>query len=291
MVIITIKLYISFSSSLLDTKVNLNPMKEQEILSILQKMGMTYYGAKAYHTLIKTGTSNPTTIAEKSGVPRTKIYEVLNKLKKDNWINIEKTRPAIVKPRYPREVIEEHKSYLNSQLDDISSELTMTYDNILENETPKFKVVHSSDKIIQITEHLIENAKNKIIVMGSLYLPYGVDVLKKQLSKAKQRGVSVRIIAEHVNTEFVNFLEHLNEYADIKTGHPYYMKNMVVDNKECIFMMAQIENEIPNVDSTTIIWITSPFLAAYISSVFEMEWENLDYYNKDNNHQDNSHYS
>ncbi|MCZ3365200.1 MULTISPECIES: TrmB family transcriptional regulator [Methanobacterium] len=266
-------------------------MKEQEILSILQKMGMTYYGAKAYHTLIKTGTSNPTAIAEKSEVPRTKIYEVLNKLEKDNWIIIEKTRPATVKPRYPREVIEEHKSYLNSQLDEISSELTMIYDNILENETPLIRVVHSPDKIIQITEHLIENAKNKIILMGSLYLPYGVNIFKKELSKAKQRGVSVRIIAEHVNTEFVDFLEHLDKYADIKKGHPYYMKNMVVDNKECVFMMAQIEKGVPNVDSTTIIWISSPFLAAYVSSVFEMEWKKLDYYNKDNDYQDNPHYS
>ena len=279
---VNIKLYTSFRSSLLDTKANINHMKDQELLSILQWMGMTYYGAKAYHTLIKTGTSNPTTIAEKSGVPRTKIYEVLNKLEKDNWILIEKTRPATVKPRYPREVIEEHKSYMNSQLDKISSELSMIYDNVLENETPMIKVVHSSEKIIQITEHLIENAKNKIILMGSLYLPYGVDVFKEQLSKAKQRGVNVRIIAEHLNTEFVNFLGHLNEYADIKKGHPYYMKNMVVDNKECVFMMAQIENGVPNVDSTTIIWISSPFLAAYVSSVFEMEWKNLDYYNKDN---------
>lgn len=255
-------------------------MKEQDILSTLQKLGLTYYAAKSYYTLIEIGIANPKTIAEKSGVPRTKIYEVLNKLEKDRWIMIEKTRPSIVKPRYPREVIEEHKSYLNSQMDEVSDELTMIYDNVLENETPQIKVVHSPDKIIQITKHLIENAKNKIMLMGSLYLPYGVDIFKKELSKAKQRGVSVRIIAEHVNTEFVDFLEHLDEYADIKRGHPYYMKTIVVDNKECVFMVAQIEDRVPNVNSTTIIWISSPFLAAYVSSVFEMEWKNLDYFDK-----------
>ena len=269
-------MYVPFSSSLLGTKSNIIHMNEQEILSILQTMGMTYYGSKTYYELIKTGTSNPTAIAEKSGVPRTKIYEVLNKLKKDNWILIEKTRPAIIKPRYPREVIEEHKKYLNSQLDEISNELTMVYDNVIENEIPRIKVVHSQDKIIQITKHLLKNAKNKIMLMGSLYLPYGVEVFKKELSKAKQRGVSVRIIAEQVNTEFVDFLEHLDKYADIKKGHPYYMKTMVVDNKECVFMVTQIEKGVPNVDSTTIIWISSPFLAAYVSSVFEMEWKQLD---------------
>ncbi|MGB9979291.1 TrmB family transcriptional regulator [Methanobacterium sp.] len=266
-------------------------MKEQEILSTLQRMGMTYYGAKAYHTIITNGTSNPTTIAEKSGVPRTKIYEVLNKLEKDNWIIIEKTRPAIVKPRYPREVIEEHKSLLNSQLDEICNELTMIYDDVLENETPLIKVVHSQDKIIQVVEHVIGNAKNKIMLMGSLYLPYGVNTLKKELSKARQRGVSVRIITEDVNREFINIIEHLNEHADIKKGHPYYMKTMVIDNKESIFMIAQIENGIPNVDSIAVIWITNPLLASYTSSIFEMEWKKSKYHNKNNTYQDSPYYS
>ena len=251
-------------------------MKEQEILSILQKMGMTYYGAKAYHTLIKTGKANPTTIAEKSGVPRTKIYEVLNKLKKDNWILIEKTRPAIVKPHYPREVIEEHKSYLNSQLDEVSKELTVIYDNIIENEIPKIKVVHSPEKIMNITKGVITNSKNRIILIGSLYLPYGVNLLKDELSKAKQRGVNVRIIADNANNEIINTVDHLSEIADIKVGHPYFMKTMVVDNKENLFMMSHIENGVPNVDSTAVIWITSPFLASYVSSLFEREWEQLD---------------
>ena len=251
-------------------------MKEQEILSILQKMGMTYYESKTYYTLIKTGTSNPTAIAEKSGVPRTKIYEVLNKLKKDNWILIEKTRPAIVKPRYPREVIEEHKAYLNSQLDEVSKELTVFYDNIIENEIPKIKVVHSPEKIMNITKEVIKNSKNKIILIGSLYLPYGVNLLKDELSKSKQRGVNVRIIADNANNEIINTVDHLSGIADIKVGHPYFMKTMVIDNKENLFMMSHIENGAPNVDSTAVIWITSPFLASYVSSLFEREWERLD---------------
>ena len=256
-------------------------MKEQDILTTLQKIGLTYYGAKAYYTLIENGMSNPKTIAEKSGIPRTKIYDVLNKLEKDKWITIEKTRPANVKARYPREVIEERKVMFNSKLDEICNELTVIHDNIAENEIPLIKIIQSPEKIIQITEKLIKNSKNKIILIGSLYLNYGAGLLKKELSKAKHRGVNVRLISDKVHNNIINTADYLGEVADIKMGHPYFMKTMVIDNKENLFMMAHIENGVPKIDSVTVIWITSPFLASYISSLFEREWERLDYFNKE----------
>jgi len=52
-------------------------------ISTLQKLGLTYYGAKAYAALMKTGMTIPTVLSEESGIPRTKIYEVLRKLKED----------------------------------------------------------------------------------------------------------------------------------------------------------------------------------------------------------------
>jgi Predicted transcriptional regulators len=247
-------------------------MKEQDIISTLQKLGLTYYEAKSYYTLLETGVTNPTAIAEESGVPRTKIYEVLKKLEKNKWIKIEKTRPSTVKPRYPKEVLEEHKVKFNSELDNIAKELSMIHDNMLEEDIPKIRVIRSPEKIIQITEEVMENAKNKINVMGSLYLPNGIEIMKDQISKAKQRGVNVRIISKQFKKELSD--TNLSAGKNI-IGNACYVKNIIIDDKEIIVMLTEIENCIPNMDSVTILWITSPVLAAYISSIFEMEWENL----------------
>lgn len=125
----------------------------------------------------------------------------------------------------------------------------------------------------------MENAKNKILVMGSLYLPRGVELIKDQALKGEQRGVNVRIITEEINKDIIN-INPLMEYTNAKKGHPHYTKNIIVDDKESLLMMAKIENGVPNVDSTTVFWITSSIFASHISSVFDMEWNSLNYPNK-----------
>lgn len=250
-------------------------MTRPDILATLQKLGLTYYGARAYYALIKTGPTNPSVIAEESEIPRTKIYGVLKKLKNQNWITIEKTRPSTVRPRYPKEVIEEHKLRLISELDEISNELTLIHNKVLENEIPKIRVIRSPEKILKITEEIMGSARNKILIMGGLYLPGGMELIKDQLLKAKKRGVSVRIISEQLNKEFTDD-DYLNISSNIKIGNAHYMKNIIVDDRETLVMIAEIEDNTPNIDSISVLWTTSPFLASYVSSLFEMEWKNLD---------------
>lgn len=258
-------------SSLLEIKFNNNIMVRNDTHTTLQKLGLTYYETKAYCTLVKTGITNPAVIAEESGIPRTKIYAVLNKLEKNRWITIERTRPANVKPRHPKEIINEHKLRFNSELDEISNELSMVYDDMLEENITKIRVIRSPEKIVQITQNVMEKAKNKIVIMGSLYLPNGINLVKDQISKAKQRGVSVRVISEEFNRECNDF-NYLNDFHS-KIGCEKYIKNIIVDDKESIIMIAKIENDIPDINSIIILWITSPFVTSYISSIFDGEWE------------------
>jgi sugar-specific transcriptional regulator TrmB len=59
-------------------------------ISTLQKLGLTYYEAKAYLALMITGVTKPSILSEESEIPRTKIYGVLKSLEESNWITIEK---------------------------------------------------------------------------------------------------------------------------------------------------------------------------------------------------------
>ena len=52
---------------------------DAKILITLQKMNLTYYEAKVYATLVATGATTATTLSTESEVPRTKIYDVLNR--------------------------------------------------------------------------------------------------------------------------------------------------------------------------------------------------------------------
>jgi len=49
----------------------------ESVVEKLQRIGLTEYEAKTYLTLLSTHLNTATKVAEKSGVPRTKIYMVL----------------------------------------------------------------------------------------------------------------------------------------------------------------------------------------------------------------------
>ena len=256
---------------------------DQHTLQTLQKLGLTYYGAKVYAALMNTGVTNPSVISNESGVPRTKIYEVLKKLAADNWIIIEKGRPTIITPRYPGEIIEEKKSIIDADIDQVSAELSLTYDSVLEDEIPKVNIIHNLDTIIQLTAKMMSGAQKKIMLMGSLYSPEEIAVIKDQITKAKDRGVSVRIITKPLPEldDKIHILESLSEVTkDIKIGHPYFMKSILIDDRENLLMIVQVRDNVPDMENVICTHISNVSLTSYFSSVFDFEWKNLEFYEK-----------
>ena len=62
-------------------------------IATLKGIGLTLYEAEAYVTLTSLISSTAGEIAEKSGIPRSKIYDVLKGLSKKSFIEVEDGRP------------------------------------------------------------------------------------------------------------------------------------------------------------------------------------------------------
>jgi HTH-type transcriptional regulator, sugar sensing transcriptional regulator len=259
-------------------------LHDPRTISTLQKLGLTYYGAKAYAALMKTGVTIPTVLSEESGVPRTKIYEVLRKLEEDGWVTVEKGRPSSITPRYPKEIIEERKAIFNLDIDRISNEMAMTYDRLVENANPKASIINCIDTIIHLTEEMMNNARKRIMIMGTLYSPEEMEPIKKSITKAQERGVSVRIITMpslKLKDSEINIITELSEATkDIKVGHPAYIKTLMADDREILITIARVEGNIPDMENVSAIQISNPSFASYMSSVFDMDWKNFDFYNE-----------
>ncbi len=253
-------------------------------ISTLQKLGLTYYGAKAYAALMKTGATIPSILSEESGIPRTKIYEVLRKLEEDGWVVVEKGRPSRITPKYPKEIIKERKAIFNSDIDRISHEMTMTYDRLVENENPKVTIINCIDTIIHLTEEMMTSARKKIMIMGTLYSQEEIEPMKKSINKAQERGISVRIITMpylKLKDSEINIITELSKVTnDIKLGHPVYIKTLMVDDREVLITIAKVQNNIPDMENVSAIRISNPSFAAYTSSVFDMDWKNLKFFNE-----------
>ncbi|MFW5950269.1 MAG: TrmB family transcriptional regulator, partial [archaeon] len=61
---------------------------DSRLIETLEKVGLSPYQSKAYVTVLKLGSATATTIAEKSGVPESRIYDVLRDLEDEGFIEV-----------------------------------------------------------------------------------------------------------------------------------------------------------------------------------------------------------
>ena len=89
----------------------------------LQRVGLTEYEAKAYLALLNTHLSTATKASEKSGVPRTRIYSVLESLRDKGWVRVYSGVPLLFKAKEPLAVFEKVKEDYSLFLESVQSTL------------------------------------------------------------------------------------------------------------------------------------------------------------------------
>jgi len=245
-------------------------------ISLLQKLGLTLYGAKVYAALVSTGPTNATVLAREAEVPRTKIYETLKRLEEEKWVIVEKGRPSIYTPADPREAIEDRKSALYSEIDQVANQLTMAYDRQMEEENPKVWLIQGMDNIIAKTGEMMGRARREIKLLGSLYSPREMEPLKKEILLAKKRGVDVRIITRPTiksSEGAVDIIKALLPVtSDIKKSASPFLKNVIIDDREMLIMYSRVIEGVTDVDNVVAIWVANTSVASYMGSNFNMIW-------------------
>ena len=247
-----------------------------KIIDILQKMGLTLYGAKVYAALVSTGPSNATTLANEAEVPRTKIYEVLKRLEEEKWVLVEKGRPNIYSARYPRDIFDEKKSALLSEIEDVSTQLIMTYDHLMEKENPKVWLIRGADNITAKAVEMISRARQSVMMLGTLYAPVEIEQLTREITRVKKKGVSVRIITRprlrfrNGELDIVGALRPVT--ADIRIAGPPFLKYTLIDDREMLMTFARVEENMPDPESFIAIWIPNASVAQYNVSNFNTIW-------------------
>lgn len=264
---------------------------EAKILATLQKLGLSYYGAKVYTTLVATGPTTATVLSAESEVPRTKIYDVLSRLEAGKWITVEKGRPSTFSPRYPKEVVKERRTSLCSELDHLSNTLTAMYDRQVENEALDALLVRGIDGILAKMMEMMDRARQSVMIMGTSFSPDEIEQLNKRIIKAKKKDVTVRIVIgsplkenesirafRPVKTDvrlFVRPSEDARQRDDRFDGRPRFVRWVIVDRREMLLASARIGEGAPDLESAIAIWMSNASIAQYMTSIlnFDKLWE------------------
>jgi predicted transcriptional regulator len=130
----------------------------------LVQLGLKEYEAKIYVALVGLGEANVRRIHEVSGVPRPRVYDVLNALDEKGFIEIRQGSPLMYYAVRPDIVV----SFLKKDLDTAASESVKSLEALSVDAQQDYSpiwYVHSDWTIQRNLEMLVENVTRELIVL------------------------------------------------------------------------------------------------------------------------------
>jgi sugar-specific transcriptional regulator TrmB len=214
----------------------------------LRQVGLTEYEAKAYLALLNTHLSTATKASEKSGIPRTRIYSVLESLKDKGWVRVYSGVPLLFKAIEPLSVFEKVKedyatflesvqSTLKNEVNDMKEKFVIKRYDIglegLKQEIAKAKTVEINNATANFLK-MVSGAFNAEAVVRVLLFPGETKIASLPHAEFKKAEVSIVTIIR--NREVPSMSVTLDEERTFTVfqdpvDHKYVVDEMLYD--EC----------------------------------------------------------
>jgi sugar-specific transcriptional regulator TrmB len=177
---------------------------EEDLNKLLSHLGFTEYEAKTYTALLKQSPLSGYGVARLSGVPRSKIYEVLGNMVERGDVLVSYGEPIQYAPKPPKELIQSRRQNIEKQLIEVEKGL----DVYLNQNTPKDLIwdIRGRDEIIFRLREVIGRANQHILLQ---IWEEDVPDIREELALAAQRNVTVTIVAYgHPDLPFARVYPH-----------------------------------------------------------------------------------
>jgi sugar-specific transcriptional regulator TrmB len=177
---------------------------ESLIIEDMKKLGLSEYEVKAYLKLLEEYPVNGYVLSKNSGIPRSRIYEVLDSLKKKQIVfeQIEKNT-TLYHPLEPKLLISKLKNNFDDILNNVDEYTKRVYSK-QENDN-ELIVIKGRNNIIDFINALISEAQKRIAV--SIWEEETNDI-SKALNEAINRGVLLRGIYFGKNNPYEEIITH-----------------------------------------------------------------------------------
>lgn len=174
------------------------------IMNNMKKLGFSEYESKAYLKLLEEFPLNGYALSKNSGIPRSRIYEVLNSLiNKQLVFEQEEEKNKLYYPVDPDIVIRKLKTHYEEVFDGISKFASRVYKE--KKQDDRLVIIKGRQNIIDFLAMLIKGAENRIAV--SIWEEEIRDLVG-ELEKAMERGVVLRGIYFGESNPFESLVPH-----------------------------------------------------------------------------------
>jgi len=236
----------------------------------LEKIGLTSYEIRTFSSLLKTGELTASELSQKSGVPYSKIYEVLGTLEEKGWIGSDDSRPTKYFAKSPATGIETTKQKMESDFKDnqntILNELIPLYEKSGTSERPDIWVLSGTINIAAKILEMVETCRNEVLIA----LPAaGEELIKQALPKLRllhDKGVEITVLtSDKMNKES---LKAVSRVATVKVREDMFGGGIISDKRYVVILLGP-EIGTGEATETVAIWADHAGLAGFARAYFE----------------------
>ena len=263
-------------------------VKEDFLNKLRRSFNLNLYEVKIWTALLSRGVSTAGELSDLGNVPRSRAYDVLESLEKKGFVVMKLGKPIKYVAVEPKEVVERVKKLIRYNSDesvkrledlrgtDVLKELDTLHKEGIEfvEATDLSGAIRGRHNIYTHLELMIKNATKSVNIMTtSKGLIRKVDALKPELEKLSKKGVKIKIAAP-INKESAAAAKDLAKIAEVKHVDKMTARFCVIDGRELIFMVMDDADVHPTYDIG--VWITTPFFAGALNSMFDLAWKDLE---------------
>lgn len=185
-------------------------VKQELLTKLKQDFRLNIYEAKIWAVLLSRGIATAGELADLSGVPRSRCYDVLESLEKKGFIIMKIGKPIKYIAIKPEEIVERVKKDINEDTDlslrmiediketDIFKELQLLHKTGIEkvDGSELSNSIIGRDNINHFLKKMVERAENSVLIVTTKEgFARKVNLLHKVLRRVNKKGVKAKIIA------------------------------------------------------------------------------------------------
>ncbi len=237
----------------------------------MENLGLTSYEIRVYLSLLDAGSMTASDISKKSGVPYSKIYEVLNTLEEKGWLESDSSRPQKFFPKSPSSALEtmklRHENNFRESQSAIANELMPMYTKSGMKERPEIWVARGIPNILTKVNEVIQNTQQELLVA----LPHVAENLARPvqpiLRTLHDRGVRVNILASaKINSDIIKTLGRVSE---VRQRDGLFGGGVIGDGRHVVILLGEGSGGMEPIA----IWADHAGLAGFAKGYFQYLWD------------------
>ena len=257
-------------------------VKQELVKKLKGYFDLNIYETKVWLALLTKGISSAGEIAEISGVPRSRTYDVLESLEKRGFVIQKLGKPVKYIAVKPKMVIEKMKNATIQNAEDKVKTLanlkeTMEYQELeelhktgvepIKNHELSTSIKGRSNLYVQI-KSVMDSAEKSVHIISSAYeLLSKQKMFKDAFTKLRKRKIDVKVMVSDDEAEAKKLSKKFG--VEIKS-RPINSRFVIADQTELIFTIKPTN---VHEDFDYGVWINSPFFINSLVYMFELAWK------------------